>query len=342
MKKIRLYIFSFLFLLLFVLSQSTSFMEWWADYRVQKLHAPYTRVRYGDIYSSCFLPQFMDTTHKKLREYKTTKTNIDLYMLHDSYLGGQIKKENFIGVDKLILSDFRGEGVCACLNRKKKNILIIECSERMADWRLTDTSLSYPKLYTKRTKTLKNIPRQKKEKSLLKIFFNPFINQNLEFILFDYEFFKLLKETKAKTNFKTFDKLPADIAVSSDKKYLLLNETIDLQRFESSFRWLSNPDIDNIVYLINLTEIHYKNLGFDEVYFSIIPNPVSIIDTERYLYNYKISRIKNTIWLNAKFIDVFDIFKKSKKRVYRRDDSHWNNYGLQLWVDQVNSKLLSY
>ena len=36
------------------------------------------------------------------------------------------------------------------LNKKQKNILIIECSERTADWRLTDTVLAYPKLYIKK------------------------------------------------------------------------------------------------------------------------------------------------------------------------------------------------
>lgn len=340
MKKLKLYIFSFLCLLIFIFSQSTPLMEKWADFRVQKLHIPFARARYGDLYSGCFLRQYMDTAnHLKLKEYKTTRNNIDLYILHDSYLANHLKKENFIGVDTLILSDLRDKGVCFNLNKKKKNILIIECSERTADWRLTDTALSYPKLYP-----CNSVIRKTKEinENFIKYFFNPFINQNLEFNLFDYEFFKPVKETKAKVNFNLFNRVPPDVAVSANSKYLFLAETVDPARYESSFRNMGEIEIVKIVYLMNLTEEHYKKLGFEKVYFSIIPNPVSILDQGRMPYNHKIERIRNTTWMKCGFIDVYDMFRNTKKQIYRKDDSHWNTYGVQLWVNEVNAELLSY
>src|ERR1700752_494457 len=236
MKKLLLYLFSFLCLSLFALSQSKSFMEWWADYRLQKLHLPYTRSLYGDLYSSCFLPQYMDTAyHLKLTEYKTSKKNIDLYILHDSYLAIPLKKENFIGVDSLILSDFRGDGVRFKLNKKKKNILIIECSERTAEWRINDIQSTYKKLYTGKLPSQENENIKTQWKNYTKYLFNPLINQNLEFNLFDYEFLKPIKEAKAVLNFKWFNRTPKDVAVTGDKKYLLLNETVDPHQFESSF-----------------------------------------------------------------------------------------------------------
>ena len=343
MKKARLYSFSFLCLSVFVLSQSTPFMQWWSDYRIYQLHIPFTRARYGDLYSGCFLSQYIDTAAtKKLTEYKTSRKNIDLYILHDSYLAYQLKKENFIGVDKLILSDFRGDGKQIRLDRSKKNILIIESSERSSDWHFTDTAFMFSKIYINKPKIEKDKSAKTKGNPFINYFFNPFVNQNLEFNLFDYELFKPLKETKAKLIFNYFNKVPKDIAVSSNRNYLLLNETVDNNFVESSFRWLSNEQIDFIVNTMNRINLYYKNIGFDEVYFSIIPNPVSIIDSERLPYNHKIERIKNTDWLHAKFIDVYDVFKNSKKQIYRRDDSHWNGNGVQLWVNEVNTKFLAY
>jgi len=343
MKKVTLYIFSLFCLGVFILSQSKPFMEWWSDYRVNQLHMPFTRARYGDLYSGCYLSQFMDTAAtKKLAEYKTSRKNINLYILHDSYLAGQIKKENFLSVDKLILSDLRGEGVSINLDHKKKNVLIFECSERTADWRLINTAFVFPKLYIKKDSITKETKPKTENQEFIQFLFNSFVNQNIEFNLFDYEIFKPLKETKAKISFIYFNKVPADIAVSSNKKYLLLNETVDNRFAQSSFLGLSDEHIDIITSKINEIDLYYKNMGFDKIYFTIIPNPASIIDTERMRYNHKIERIANNYQLHADFINVYDIFKKSKKQLYRRDDSHWNRNGLQLWVNEVNAKFLAY
>jgi hypothetical protein len=317
-------------------------MEWWADLRVQKLNMPYSRYIYGDLYSSCFLPQFMDTAyHPKLKEYKTSRNKIDLYILHDSYLGdGQIKKENFIGVDSLVLSDFRGEGVHFNLNKKKKNILIIECSERTAEWRIKDTALCYPKLYSGKMPVYDKKPNAYVID--LKSIFNPMLNYNLEFNLFDYEFLKPVKEAKAILNFNLFNRVPPDVTLSTDKKYLFLNETVNPNRSESSFWWMPEKSIIEIVYMLNFTNEHYKKSGFDKIYLSIVPNPVSILDYKRSTYNHKLERIRRTDWMHCGFIDVFDVFLKTKKQIYRRDDSHWNSYGIQLWVNQVNAEFLKY
>ena len=339
MKKLKLYIFSSFCLTLFILSESKPFMEWWTDYRVYDLNMPFARAKYGDMYSGCFLPQYIDSSARKLREYTSTKNLIDLYVLHDSYLENKIKKENFIGVNKLTLVNYRSENSQIKLNKKNKNILIIECSERTADWRITDTSITFQHFLIHKQK---KVAEKTQKKNFISRFFNPYIDQNLELNLFDYELIRPIKEAKANLNFTLFERLPKDITVSRDKNYLLLTETVDINYFQSSFRKVSDQEIVNIVYMMNLTEIHYKKLGFDDVYFSIIPNPVSIVDTERDWYNYKIARIKNTSWRHVKFIDVFDVFKTSRKRVYRRDDSHWNSNGVQLWVDQVNSNLLNY
>ena len=124
---------------------------------------------------------------------------------------------------------------------------------------------------------------------------------------------------------------------------MLLNETVDPANVASSFRYIPSEEIDFMASRMSIITQHYKNLGFSDIYFAMIPNPASIIDFNRLGYNHKIERIENTgYWFNMKFIDVYTIFKKNKKQIYRRDDSHWNNYGVRLWVDEVNRKLLSY
>lgn len=339
MKKLTLYLFSFLCLLLFVISQSKSFMEWWADYRLNKLHLPFTRAKYGDLYSGCFLPQFMDTATHKLTTYRSSRNKIDLYILHDSYLEGKVKKENFIGVDKLIMSNMSGNGVPVKLDKTKKNILILECSERTADWRLTDTATSFHKFIF----GAKDSMALKKEKTpFINYFFNPFINYNIEFNLFDYEFLRPIKETKAKLNYALFERVPKDIVVSTDKQYLFLGETVDPSRIESSFRPITFEQTDFIAKRMNITRNYFRRKGFSEVYFAIIPNPVSILDRERMNYNYKLFYIEFSSYSKFKSIDVYGLFKNSGKKVYRRDDSHWNSTGLQMWVNEVNSRLITY
>ncbi|MGZ6488828.1 MAG: hypothetical protein ACXVDU_02475 [Bacteroidia bacterium] len=314
-------------------------MEWWSTVKQEKF-ASGKKSRMGDLYKISFLTGFTDTIDNvKLAEYKTAKHPIDLYILHDSYLEGRLKKENFVGVDTLVMSHYAGAGVKVNLNKKKYNILILECSERTIDWRMRDVSLLYPKLYTKQPPVdIKNgLPEEWKN-----YFFNPVINQNLEFNLYNYELFAPVKEFKANLIYSLFHKTPNDVAVSSNGKYLLLNETVNPSYNESSFRRLTNANIDETTYNMNLREAYYRNMGFDKVYFSIIPNPVSIVDPWRihHLYNHKIERIKSVVWRNFPMIDVYNTFMTTKKHIYRRDDSHWNTSGVQLWVNEVNSQLL--
>lgn len=340
MRKIKLYIFSFSCLTLFVLSLNKPFMEWWSDYRILSLKIPPTLGRYGDLYSASFLPRFMDTAATKLKIYTPALKSTDLYILHDSYLFGKIKKENFQNIDSLILSDFRGGGVYVQPNPKKRNILIIECSERTAGWRLTDKSVIFSKIRVGNSPALIKNPTYAESMQISKYFFNPLINQNLEFNLFDYPLFKKLKESKALINYTLFNRMVKDVVESTDKQYLFLNETVNPNLASSSFRFISNEEINNIVINLNLISRHYEDNGFDEIYFSIIPNPVSIIDAERLPYNHKIERIENNYLLETNYIDVYTIFKQRRNQIYRKDDSHWNNYGLQLWVYEVNTKIL--
>ena len=336
MKKILLYIFSFGCLLVYALSLNRPFMEWWADWRTYTLNAAYARARYGDLYSNCFLPGYMDTAYIPLTEYKYGNGTTDLYILHDSYLEGKIKKENFIGLNKLILANYRGDGVTVKPDKTKKNILLIECAERNAEWRLTDTATAFSQI---NFSTAKPAIVNPETYAFADYFFNRNINQNLEFSLYDYEYFIPVKNLKAYINFSLFGRLPKDVGVSTDKKYLLLNETIDPSSATGSFTPVSLPHLEGVLFYANRISMYYKKRGFDEVYFSIIPNPVSIVDLNRNYYNRKAELLEDYTLLHPQFISVYKAFKNCKTQVYRRDDSHWNGRGIQIWIDEVNKKL---
>lgn len=340
MKRVGLYIFSFVMLAVYALSLNRSFMEWWADFRTYTLHAPHTRARYGDLYSNCFLPGYTDTAYIPLKEYETKHGKTDLYILHDSYLTDKLKKENFIGVNKLVTEDYRDAEKYVTLDTSKTNILIIECSERTAEWRLTDTATMFARIKAVEEMPLNDVDlKDESGISLLDRCFNPNINQNLEFSLYDYEWFRPVKELKAQINFSLFGRMPKEVTVSTNKYYLLLSETVDPELYASSFKPLNSSYEDWVIYMINVVYDHYKSQGFDEVYFSIIPNPVSIVDAQRMPYNHKIEVLENHPSLYAPYISMYFPFKNSYERIYRRDDSHWNGNGIQVWVDEVNKRM---
>jgi len=333
MKKVWLYIFSLACLLVYALSLNRAFMEWWADYRTYTLHAAHARARYGDLYSNCFLPGYMDTAYIPLKENKVAG-NTDLYIIHDSYLEGKILKENFIGLNKLVMADYRSGGGEVRPDKTKRNILVIECSERTAEWRLTDTLTILSRIDVSGKKL--NGSAEQDGEPLLNYFFNPNINQNVEFMLYDYEYFIPVKNAKAWLNYVLFKRLPKDVSISTDEKYLLLNETVDPRSATGSFAPLDHAYLNYVTRCVNRLNAYYRSNGFDEVYFSVIPNPVSIVDEYRGPYNQKMGWLEKNNLLQGKYLSMYLVFKGARSRIYRTDDTHWNGNGLQLWVDEVN------
>lgn len=336
MRKAGLYIFSLFFFAVYVLSLNRPLMEWWADFRTYELEAPHAKARYGDLYSNCFLPGYIDTTYIPLKKYDTTGGLTDLYILHDSYLADKISRYDFNGIGRLVTADYRGTPAIIDPDPSKYNILIIECSERTAFWRLSDTTTAFAQMTFHSQASASNNTDEPFDAYL----FNPNINQNLEFALYDYECFRPIRHFKAIVNFRLFNRLPHDVAVSSDERYLLLNETVDPSSPTSSFIPLDPLYVSYVVKCINRLRTYYSARGFDEVYFSVVPNPVSIIDPNRMPYNHKIQALEGHAELRVSSISVYDLFMRTRKRIYRRDDSHWNGNGLQLWVDEVNKRII--
>ncbi len=168
--------------------------------------------------------------------------------------------------------------------------------------------------------------------------FNPFINQNIEFNLFEYNFISAVRKVKGMLTYKLFNRASGDVVISDDGSQLYLKETVDDKNTKSAFNPVDDSEIENIVQTLNAISQHYKAEGFDQVYFSMIPNPVTAIEPDN-KYNHIIARIENNPVLEINTISVLNDFSKAGKSVYRPGDTHWNDSGMQMWLRKVNESL---
>jgi hypothetical protein len=366
MKKLFLIITALMFLVLLIVSTSTSLMKIISQYRfTTKSFLSSDKYKYGDLYGMCYLSDFkkysVDTCIVKLEKYNINRL-ANLYVIGDSYLGGFVKSDSvFRGIKNYFFLNPHNESKIINLNKNEKNILLIETVERyltgFVDTNLVIRSLEIgkkiiiekPKIYKMTYGRFFLLTRQTIVKVisypiyvLLKskeIIYNPNINQNIEFNLFDYAIFRPFKEAKANLNYKVFNRVNDKVAISPDKQYLLYKETVDVTSGLSSFFPVSNQKIDSIVVSLNYMHNYYLLKGFDEVYFAIMPNPVTILYPKLSHYNELIPRIQNHHKLKIPVVNIYDIFIKTKDQVYYKNDTHWNNNGFYLWLNLFNRTL---
>ncbi len=273
--------------------------------------------------------------------------NTNLYIFGDSY--ARYLKDfpwAFSGVNYLKVLD----KTYACnyhLDSSKRNILLIEITERHIRYYFSDTRMLeeiYDSIGKKRNLTGVVGPHTKNyfEASILpdlklEDFFNKNINPNLQHNLFNYQFLKPFFQVKAAINYYLFSRADGDVVVSNDGNFLFLKETVDRYNIVSSYYPVTNDEINNLTNNINIIYNFYKKGGFDEVYLSIIPNPATIVQHEG--YNNLIPLIQNNPALKMKIIDIYSVFRNTHGDYYLPGDTHWNLMGKQLWIDLVNKSI---
>ncbi len=304
----------------------------------------------GDLYGITSLPQFRNSNspNKKYNlkasicQAKTKSYNI--YALADSYTDYIFDNPiNFCGANKSDYTPYR-ETLPVYLDKTKKNIIVIECVERDVRTNLADTShlLNFISISKERLKELK--PGESRHH----FHFNFKIKNadaDYESNLWDYRFLRPLKELKAEMNFKWFNRTYPGAVVSPDGKYLLYQNTVDTALTQCSYRPVSDQEIKKLVLGLNKVYDHYKRIGFDEIYLSVIPNPVTILypNYKGFHYNQLIPRLESEPSLKLKVFDSYWLFKNNpeKDRIYQRADTHWTKFGSQLWLNEFN-KVLSH
>ncbi|HEV7230380.1 MAG TPA: hypothetical protein VGO45_03565 [Bacteroidia bacterium] len=346
-RRLRFSFAAVFFLALLLISSNRKWMERVSDFRFSREWLAPDQYKNGDLYGMCFLPQYKEPASDPVfKKYECEHSGLNLYLLHDSYLQNRLYTSYFKGADSLVQIDYRNGTAGICLNGRKKNILLIETAERYARWRLQNASyftqmFQYGPLNSDANQVLASMLES--EVSFRDMLTNPNINSNLEFNLFDYSLFSPIRGLKTALNQSLFGRLPDAIAVSSDKHFLLLKETLDTIQNTGIYAPLSEAETDTLAAHMALIRRYYIEKGFQDVWFSIIPNTATLNDSlhdAHHQYNGLIYRIKaKADEVSVPCIDVYPDFKKNPAAMYKHGDSHWSREGKQLWIDRVGEKL---
>lgn len=305
------------------------------------------KYRFGDLYGFSWLPDFkikLDT-NSKIKSVKSVLLNkVDLYAVCDSYLWKFVDSSNaFNGVNQYTYVRWNDWKMKASfiIDTTHVNVLLIETDERKLRM-LMQEQVVYDKLKVSKEDYSKKMEFDTESRSIVSSSFNEKIESNLEFNLFSYPVFTPIKEWKAKLNQRAFNRIDKEVTVSNNGDYLFIAQSTDSTLQSSSFNFVSNNEVERIVTSMNQISEYYKSAGFDEVYFSFIPNPVSIIENGRADLNHTIERIQYNPNRRAKTIFINDIFIDSPNQLFYKSDTHWNYTGYTLWLNEMNAALYSF
>ncbi len=350
-KKIARDILILLGLALLVISNVRKYMEqisntrnesngWWGAH-----HSPE-----GDLVQMGYLDYV--TKFHSLIDYKFVKPawngpkHVALYAQGDSYIW-KVPDTAYAGITSYKFAWRFQHDLAYTLDTSKRNVLLIEMAERYVRGYFNATGI-FNEVYDSAKKAqglAANIPVRSNVK-LAGILpdgiskddiFNPNINQNLEYNIFNYNFLNPVRSYKALMTYCLFHRASGQVAIADNDDYLLLATTLLPAHGNSSYERIGDKYIGQYVQTLNTIYDHYKADGFDEVYISIIPNPATIVQPKG--YNNMIPRIEQSPNLKMKVVSVYDAYRNATNIVYRRGDTHWNNNGLQIWLQKVNEML---
>jgi hypothetical protein len=318
-----------------VIEQKAENEKWWGVHKDVE----------GDLVTIAYLQQV-----KKFcapRDYVFTKPaypnhKVDLYAWGDSYIF-KIPDSAYAGTRNYKFGWRYRDDMYYKLDSGQTSILLIELTERYIRSYFSGTDIfNHVKkeapvslVFSAQQKNYAGISIPFSEK-----LFNPEINQNLEYNLFNYNLVNPVRQWKAALNYYVFNRASGDVVISKDGNQLFFKETVTGERPENTYYPVRHRELDTIVQNLNVISGHYKAEGFDEVYFSFIPNPATILQPNG--YNNLIPLIENHPELQANTISVYNQFKNANRRIYRPGDTHWNNEGLQIWLGEVNKMLISH
>ncbi|WP_426669804.1 hypothetical protein ACPPVU_00900 [Mucilaginibacter sp. McL0603] len=352
MKRVFSWLFIIIGMAVLVMSTSRGMMKYVSDKRYGWTGAfGIHRADGGDLVNMAFLdkePKFLQHTNFVFkRSPDTVNRNINLYVWADSYVI-HIPDYSYAHVNKFQLGRRDFTDLHYKLDPNKKNILIIENGER------------FVRIYFKYLVIFDHVQKDKSALSFLYSYsnspahyaslglggvhvtdlFNPDINQNIEYNLFNYNCINWIRELKAEMNYQYFNRVSGDVALSENGKHLFLRQTIAAHDILSCYEAMKSTEINTLCSNIDTIYKHYKKEGFDEVYFSIIPNPATIL--QPVYYNGLIPVLeKRADSMGVPFIDIFKAFSHypNPSELYTNGDTHWNNKGWEIWLDAVNTEL---
>lgn len=345
-KFIALFVF-ILFGAALIMSSSNSGMAWLTNQR----YAPGAllgsdKYTYGDLFGISYLPAFKkvkDTSPVAPPVLSAAGKDLSLYVIGDSYFYSSFEQvpDYFERTKSLTFYkwDDRPAQSFKLLQDSTRNVLLIECVERNV---LNVVNLQ-------RVQSVFELPVQESPKPAVgrlndvirEMLYHPTLEENLSFALFDISVFSVFKELKASFNQAFFGRSPSGVVLSQSKDFLYLEQTVDTAATGSSFKPISPKTYLDLIQQMRLIEAYAKSIGFDEVIFTFIPNPSSVLLTEGRAYNQFVPEVARLTANDFRVIDPTHALSKNAKANFFHNDSHWNKNGAQIWLALLNQRLLS-
>ena len=345
--------FIFCVLTLYLTSSNTG-MKWITRDRYSRVGAfGADKYLYGDLYGLTYLSQFKkvkDTNFVSLPaiDQKSNSDTAKLFILGDSYLYSFFKEDPryYVGINQVQFIRWSVANPIEILpSKNKKNILLIESVERNMSGLFNLSSVKARLDRAEATNSELNA-RQKItffaseiDRVIKENLYHQSLEANIEFAWFNFGFWEPLKEFKADFNLNFFGRVDKEVSISKDQNFLYLAETLSPTHVGSSFSDLSEAQLKSHVSELNAIQEYYQSKGFDEVIFSVIPNPVSVLKTENKADNHLIQRIKSHPNFKGKLIDATEGLSKNAASNFFTSDSHWNQRGAKIWLEQLNTQL---
>lgn len=354
-KLIAFLVFVFCVATLYLTSSNVG-MKWITQDRYSRIGAfGADKYIFGDLYGLSYLSKFKNLKDSNFVPLPSKQQILEanaasLFILGDSYLYSFFKEDTryYLNIEQVKFIRWSVANPVEILPQKnKKNILLIESVERNMSGLF---NLNAVKLRLERVEK-ENPPYNSRQKLSLfasKIdaviregLYHKSLEANIEFTWFNFGFLAPIKELKADFNLNFFHRADKEVGISKDHQFLYLAETINPSHPGSSFSYISEKQLKSLVNELNAIQKHYRAKGFDEVIFSIIPNPVAVLKTEDKPLNHIIQRIKTHPDFKGILIDPTNDLSKNAAWNFFASDSHWNQRGAKIWLDQFNLQLKS-
>lgn len=349
MRKILSWIFIILGVGLMVISTSPRIMEAITRSR-QGTKGPFGEraSRGGDLMRMSYLEQeeqfmYQGVPVNRKPDDTSSRKNIDLYVYGDSYMLQIPDSSVFARVKKFRFGRRDYEDLEYRLDPSQKNVLLIEMSERFVRTYLPYYKVTYDHVKPAADGLSMGAGLQVGNASFFSVrdFFNPSINSNIEYNLFNYNFLNGPRYWKASKTFRWFHRVSGDVVLSQDGKFLFYRPTVDPKNEQSSYSPVSGKLLEELGANLDSLYRYYRKAGFDEVIFSLIPNPVTILQPQG--YNQVIPVLQEKMRARAiPYVDAYTEFmhQADPASLYRKDDTHWSTEGCHQWLALLNRQLV--
>lgn len=301
---------------------------------------------YGDLFGISYLTAFKevkDTSPVSPPLLSEAEKDISLYVIGDSYFYSSFEQvpDYFERTKALTFYKWDDRPVQSFKLPKDstRKVLLIECVERNV----------LNVVNSQRVQAVFELPVQESPKPwvgrlndvIREMLYHPTLEENLSFALFDTSIFSVFKELKASFNQTVFGRSPSGVVLSQSNDFLYLEQTVDTTAIGSSFKAVSDESYRDLLQQMKSIDSYAKRIGFDEVVFSFIPNPSSVLLTEGMAYNQFVPEVARMAGSDLRIIDPTHALSKNAKANFFHNDSHWNKKGAQIWLALLNERLLS-